>query len=215
MLRVLLVDDHELVRDALKSHLVRNPQVGDIAEAGTAEDALRIFQAEPSQLVILDIDLPGGSAFEVASQMLRLRPECGIIFLTGYEYDTYIEQALEIGAKGYVLKGDGIQVLHTAIREVMEGRLFFSESICRRLDFKGGLPRLVAPRSEAMARLTRRERELLAHIGRGASLKEAAGRMQISYKTADNQKTSLMKKLDIHDRVELARFAIREGLISA
>lgn len=215
MLRILLVDDHILLREALKLQLSSIADNVEIHEADHGGEAFDLFERYSPELTLLDVDLPDGHAFPLVERMRRLRPGCRVLFLTGYDYDEFIEHAIRVGVHGYVLKSDGVASLLDAIRIVRDGGHYFSDRIARRLEFLNGKPRLTRPRSEALARLTQRERELLACLGRGASLKEAAAMMQVSYKTADNQKANLMRKLDIHDRVELARFAIREGLISA
>lgn len=215
MLRILLVDDHLLLREALKLQLSGITEGVEIREASDGAEALILFEEYQPDLVLLDVDLPDGHAFPVVERMRQERPACRILFLTGFDYDAFIEHAIQVGAHGYALKSDGLSSLIDAITKVRAGERYFSPSIAHRLEVQRGRIQLAQPRSTALASLTRRERELLALLGRGASLKEAAARMDVSYKTADNQKANLMRKLNIHDRVELARFAIREGLISA
>jgi DNA-binding NarL/FixJ family response regulator len=201
-MRLLLVDDHRLFRESMSPQLALHPKVTLVDEAENAEMALAKVRESPPDLVLMDID------------MRETAPSCKVVFLTGHDYDSHVEEAIGAQASGYVVKHDGLQTLMEAITRVLDGGLYFSEVIMSRMVVDNNQIRLTRPRSAAVAALSRRERELLSLLGKGATLKEAALHMRVSYKTADNQKTSLMRKLGIHDRVELARFAIREGLVS-
>ncbi len=213
-MRLLLVDDHRLFRESVLPRLAVHPKVTSVDDAENAEAALAKVRENPPDLVLMDIDMPGMSPFEATRLICETVPQCKVVFLTGHDYDSHIEEAIAAHASGYVVKHDGLQTLMEAISKVSEGGLFFSEAILSRMVVDKNQVRLTRPRSAAVAALSRRERELLSLLGKGATLKEAAAQMRVSYKTADNQKTSLMRKLGIHDRVELARFAIREGLVS-
>jgi DNA-binding NarL/FixJ family response regulator len=213
-MRLLLVDDHRLFRESMLPQLALHPKITSVDDAENAQVALEKVRETPPDLVLMDIDMPGMSPFAAAKAMHEAAPQCRVVFLTGHDYDSHVEEAIKAGAAGYVVKHDGLQTLMDAISKVSDGGLYFSEVILSRMVVDKNQVRLTRPRSAAVAALSRRERELLSLLGKGATLKEAALHMQVSYKTADNQKTSLMRKLDIHDRVELARFAIREGLVS-
>ncbi|HXK86209.1 MAG TPA: response regulator transcription factor [Phycisphaerae bacterium] len=213
-MRLLLVDDHRLFRESVLPQVAQHPKVTAVDEAENAESALAKARECPPDLVLMDIDMPGLNPFDATRSLHEIAPGCKVVFLTGHDYDSHVEQAIATNAAGYVVKHDGLQVLMDAISRVSDGGLFFSDAILERIVVDKNQVRLTRPRSDAVAALSRRERELLALLGKGATLKEAAAQMQVSYKTADNQKTSLMRKLGIHDRVELARFAIREGLVS-
>jgi DNA-binding NarL/FixJ family response regulator len=213
-MRLLLVDDHRLFRESMSPQLALHPKVTLVDEAENAEMALAKVRESPPDLVLMDIDMPGMSPFEAARLIRETAPSCKVVFLTGHDYDSHVEEAIGAQASGYVVKHDGLQTLMEAITRVLDGGLYFSEVIMSRMVVDNNQIRLTRPRSAAVAALSRRERELLSLLGKGATLKEAALHMRVSYKTADNQKTSLMRKLGIHDRVELARFAIREGLVS-
>jgi DNA-binding NarL/FixJ family response regulator len=213
-MRLLLVDDHRLFRESMLPQLVLHPKVTSVDEAENAERALAKVRENPPDLILMDIDMPGMNPFEATRLIRETAPNCKVLFLTGQDYDSHIEEAIGAHASGYVVKHDGLQVLMEAITKVLDGGLYFSDVIMSRMVVDKNQVRLTRPRSAAVAALSRRERELLSLLGKGATLKEAALQMHVSYKTADNQKTSLMRKLGIHDRVELARFAIREGLVS-
>jgi DNA-binding NarL/FixJ family response regulator len=215
MLRILVTDDHDLLRDILVAELSKKPDTARAVGVPDADAAISIARQMQPDVVLMDVDMPGASPFEAVRLIQEVSPASRVLFLSGHEYDRHIEQALQCGCQGYVLKKDGLDILLGAIRTVVAGGMFFSDSIRKRLIFDGDRPTLAQARSAAIRALSRRGRELLVHLGMGASLKEAAACMEVSYKTADNQKASLMRKLGVHDRVQLARLAIREGLVSA
>ena len=213
-MRLLLVDDHRILRESLAAQVANHPKVSHVDQADNADEALAAVREIPPDLILMDIEMPGINPFEATRTIHQTAPNCKVIFLTGHDYDSHVEQAIAAQAAGYVVKRDGLEILMDAITKVAEGGLFFSQAILERLVIDNRQLKLSRPKSDAVAALSRRERELLSLLGKGATLKEAAAQMHVSYKTADNQKTSLMRKLNIHDRVELARFAIREGLVS-
>ncbi len=213
-IRLLVVDDHGLVRDSLSATLDREPGLKVVAVSEDADDAITKVLEHRPDLVLMDIDMPGISCFD-AIQIIRSRaPETKFILVTAYEHDEHIEQALKVKANGFVTKGEGVPALVEAIRNVAAGRVHFSPEVTARLVIRDNDEiRLDSPPKSRLSMLSPRERELLRILAKGLSLKDAAGILGISYKTADKQKASLMAKLDIHDRVELARYAIREGLV--
>ncbi len=212
-IRILVVDDHGLVRDSVSDRLRREPDFEIVGLAEDGDDAItKVLQLRPD-LVLMDIDMPGISCFD-AIQIIRSRAsETKFILVTAFEHDEHLEQALRVKANGFVTKHEGIASLAEAVRNVAAGRVHFSPEVMSRLMIKGDEIRLENPPKSRLSMLSPRERELLRVLARGVSLKDAAGILGISYKTADKQKASLMSKLDIHDRVELARYAIREGLV--
>ena len=203
-IRILVVDDHGLVRDSVSGMLAREKDFSIVGTAENADQAItKVLELRPD-LVLMDI----------AIQIVRSRvPATKFILVTAYEHDEHVEQAIRVKANGFVVKNEGISALAAAIRNVAAGRVHFSPGVMNRLIVEGDEIRLENPPKSRLSLLSPRERELLRVLARGSSLKEAAGVLGVSYKTADKQKASLMDKLDIHDRVELARFAIREGLV--
>ena len=213
VIKLLIVDDHALVRDSLADSLSRQSDFEVVGVAEDGDDAItKVLDLKPD-LVLMDVDMPGLSCFD-AIQIIRSRaPQTRFIIVTAYEHDEHLEQALRVKANGFVSKHQGVAVLAEAIRNVARGRIHYSPEVLNRLVIRGDDIRLDNPPKSRLGTLSPRERELLRILARGVTLKDAASVLGISYKTADKQKASLMSKLDIHDRVELARYAIREGLV--
>jgi len=212
--RILLVDDHELVRTALRGLLDRDDDFEVVGEASDAEEALRRAVEYSPDILVMDIDMPGMICFDAVRQMNTRLPDLSVIFLSAFFHDHYIEQAIAVGAKGYVLKGDPPRILFDALREVAGGGAYFSKDVRSRFALdKDGKP--VEDGQTVTSTLTNREVEVLRYLARGLSKKEIAKTMHLSVKTVEHHSASVMRKLDIHDRVELARYAIREGLAEA
>lgn len=211
--KVLVVDDHGLVRDGVSGMLSREKDLRVVGTAENADEAISKAVELRPDVVLMDIDMPGVSCFD-AIQIIRTRaPAAKFILVTAHEHDEYLEQSLRVKANGFVMKSEGVAALVEAVRNVARDRIHFSPEVLNRLVIKGDEIELEHPPKSRLATLSPRERELLRILAKGLSLKEAASVLGISYKTADKQKASLMSKLDIHNRVELARFAIREGMI--
>jgi len=214
-IRVLLADDHALVRGTVALWLQNNRDfdvVGAVQDAERAvEEAVRIHP----DIVLLDIDMPGLNAFE-AARIIRSRcPHTHLVFLSGHVQDHYIEQALSAGAAGYVTKDEPAETVARAIRTVADGGAYFSPEVQKRIVVDVTGPRLEKDRFSRFSTLSPREVEVLRYLARGMSKKEIASTMTLSVGTINNHSANLMRKLDIHDRVELTRFAIREGLTQA
>jgi DNA-binding NarL/FixJ family response regulator len=212
---IVLADDHELVRAALQNWLESNPEFAVVGAAADGNRAVELVEQQRPAIAILDIDMPGLIAFEAARRMQSASPNTKIIFLSGYHSDSYIERALHAGAAGYVTKGDRPQALGDAIRRVSAGETFFSPPIQQRIERGPEGPRLSGESQSPTAALSSRELEVLRYLAQGMAKKQIAKALSLSVGTVNNHSANLMKKLGIHDRVELTRFAIREGLVSA
>lgn len=212
-IRLVVVDDHGIVREGISGMLARERDLQVVGIASNGDEAISKTLETRPDVVLMDIDMPGVSCFD-AIQIIRSRiSDTKFILVTAFENDEYVEQALRVKANGFVIKSQRIQELVEAIRNVNAGRIHFSPEVMNRLVIKGNQISLDAPPKTRLSTISPRERELLRLLAKGLSLKEAAAVLGISYKTADKQKASLMAKLDIHDRVELARYAIREGIV--
>ena len=161
----------------------------------------------------MDVDMPGLSAFVAAGAIRDALPGTRVLFVSGYLNDTYIEQALALEAAGYISKSDPVDAIVHAVLAVARGAVYFSPQVRRRLVVDASGPHLrKAPRAR-IEMLTPREQQILGYVARGLAKKEIARLVGISPKTVDQHCSHIMDKLDIHDRVALARFAIREGLV--
>jgi DNA-binding NarL/FixJ family response regulator len=206
---VIIADDHSLIRSALVALLNDSVGLSVVADVENADQALRETAKNRPDVVVLDIDMPGIDAFQAATEVRQISPKTEVVFLSGSCNDHFIESAKASGARGYVYKGDDPEELVAAIRAVGKGGSFYSTSVSERIATmpgqKGGGSRL--------SLLSSRELETLRYIAKGLSKKEIAPLMHISVKTVDKHVTQLMTKLEIHDRVGISRYAIREGLI--
>jgi len=209
---ILLADDHSLMRESLRTRLEREPDLQVVATAANADEATNEAIRLRPNIILMDIDMPGLASFEAVKIIKSRVPETRIIFLSAFFHDRYIEEALSAGASGYLTKGESPESVIQGVRTVAEGGIAFSPDVQARIvvDTKG--LKLATQGHTRTATLTRREMEVLRYLARGMSKKQVAQTMHLSVKTVERHSDRLMSKLDIHDRVELARFAIREGL---
>lgn len=213
---ILLADDHAILRGSLKARLESEPDllvVADVPDGNAAvTEALRL----KPDIVLLDVEMPGQHSFEVARTIRSRLAETRVVFLSGFHHDRYIEQAIAAEAAGYLTKAEPPDRLVEAIRSVMSGGVCYSPEIQARIVIdENGQHHLSSAGQTRASTLTERELAVLRYIARGLSKKEIAAQMHITPSAVDRHCTRLMAKLDIHDRVELARFAIREGLAEA
>ncbi|MFQ5501227.1 MAG: response regulator [Phycisphaerae bacterium] len=212
---ILLVDDHALVRDTLADRLQRELDFVIVGIASTAEEAIALAARTQPDIVLSDIDMPGLNSFEAAKKLLDRLPNLKIIFLSAFVHDVYVEQALSVEAHGYLTKREPPDTVVMAIREVVSGGAYFSEEVQSRImvDEKG--VNLRSKSKSLVSTLSPRELEVLQYIAQGLGKKDIAKLTNLSVKTVDHHTSRLMNRLKIHDRVDLARFALREGLIQA
>lgn len=211
---VVLADDHALVRDMLHDRLSREG-MEIVGVAASGRHAVDLAGATHPDVVILDIDMPGISAFQAARAVQIASPSTRVIFLSAFVSDSYIDQALGVEASGYLTKSEPPDAIVEAIRKVHRGATSFSLEILDRIVIDASGVRLNGARHTRYDLLTDREREILGYVARGLPQKQIARLAGISVKTVQHHITHLMDKLEIHDRVELTRFAIREGLVEA
>ncbi len=212
-IRVLLVDDHEMVRQSLSALLESRGLCEVVGDVGDGEAAIRSAVELNPDVVVLDVDMPGMLSFDAAERIGQLVPKARIVFLSAFCHDHYIERALGVQARGYLTKTQPTEVITEAIRLVANGRTYFSEDVRSRLLFDSGGLRLKPTRPTLLSSLSARELDVLTHIAGGLSKKEIAATLSISVKTVNGHAERLMAKLKINDRVRLTRFAIREGLV--
>jgi two-component system response regulator NreC len=206
-IRIVLADDHVLVRQGLKSLLEREKfQV--VAEASDGQDAVRLSETHHPDIAVLDISMPTLNGIVAARELSRCCTKTKAILLTQHEEDQYIYEALEAGVKGYVLKNQVASDLIHAIQQVSRGEFYLSPGISRAVveAYRSKSDRPVDP-------LTVRERQVLQLIAEGKSTKDTASLLGISVKTAESHRMRLMQKLDIHETASLVRYAVRRGLV--
>ena len=213
--RVLLVDDHAMVRQALSERLGREPGFEVVATAGNADQGVELAREHTPDLVTFDIDMPGRLCFDAGMGIREFLPAVKVVFISAFFHDSYIEDALKAKAHGYVTKGESLETIVGALREVASDGVYFSDEVRDRLVVDASGVSLAPDAQTRVSVLTDREREVLRYLARGLSKKEVANMLGLSVKTIENHTANLMVKLKIHDRVELARFAIREGLAEA
>ena len=211
-IRLLVVDDHALVRDVLAERLAAQSDIEVVATAADAGAAIAEARKSAPHVILMDIDMPGVSAFDAAKQIRLALPHVKFVFLSAFVNDQYIDQALKIEALGYLSKEEPADVVIDAVRRASRGATRFSKSVSDRIILEPGGVSLAERQSSRLNLLTPREREILGYLAAGMPKKEIANLLHISTKTVEKHCDHLMDKLDIHDRVKLARYAIREGL---
>ncbi len=214
-LRILLVDDHAIMRAPLAERLQREPDFSVVGQASTADEAVSKVKACDPDIILMDIQMPGLNCFDAARSVAAIQPRARIIFLSSFVQDHFIDEALAVRASGYLTKNETPETVITAIREVASGGAYYSERIRSRIVIDPAGARLGEARRSRAATLSRREKEVLRYIGQALDRHTIAEVMHLSPKTVDHHITAIMDKLGIHNRVELARFAIREGLAEA
>jgi DNA-binding NarL/FixJ family response regulator len=208
MIRVLLADDHTIVREGLRALLAKEGDFQVVAEAGDGREALRLAKETRPDVATLDLAMPLLSGLEVVRQMAAWEQGPATILLTVHAEDRYVLEALRAGVRGYVLKKQAGGDLVRAIREVVAGGVYLSPGISAAV-----AEAIRSPDSRPEDTLTAREREVLQLVAEGKTTKEIGAILGVSTKTADAHRTRLMQKLDIHDIAGLTRYAIRSGLI--
>jgi DNA-binding NarL/FixJ family response regulator len=211
---VLLVDDHNIVRQGLRALLLAEGDITILAEAQTGREAVQLACQHRPEVVVMDLAMPLLNGSEATRQIIKAVPSVKVVVLSSYGDDEHIQQAIAAGAAAYLLKQTAASDLVKAIREVKKGNAFFSPAIATRL--REGTWRLAPtgePATAAEAVLTSREIEVLQLIAEGFANKQIAGELGLSVKTVEKHRQSVMKKLDIHDIAGLVRHAVTKGII--
>jgi two-component system, NarL family, invasion response regulator UvrY len=197
---VVLVDDHKLVRDAIAGMLERSNVVRVIGRLDRAEEAIELVQNSRPSLVLMDVEMPGRSAFDVARTLRGLSPTTKIAFLTAHEHPSFAAEAERIGAIAFLHKSSSLEKVVSAIERILLGHVVFESK--------------PSPSGSLVSSLSPREHEVLTYIGRGLNTKEMAVTMCLSPRTVERHVERLMQRLGVHERVKLALLAHREGLVS-
>lgn len=213
-IRVLLADDHTLMREGVRRILSADGGIEVVAEVGDGHAAVAETLAQRPDVAVLDITMPGGGGLEAARQIRARAPEVRILILSMHLQPEYLLESVRAGAHGYLVKDAAAGELVTAVRAVCGGDSYYSAAVSAQMS---DLLRRKLEGEEvtnALERLSPREREVLRHIAEGASNKEIASSLGISVRTVETHRDSLMKKLGIHSVAGLTRFALRCGLVS-
>ena len=210
--RVMLADDHPLVRAGVRRVLEGVPTVELVGEAGSGVETLRVLRQAQPDVLLLDLNMPDGDGFSVLREARQAAPDSHIIVLTMHAQPEYITRAVREGANGYLLKDLAVQDLVAAIDAVTSGGSFFSERAQRAL--ANSLRAGESPDSP-LAKLTGRERDVLIGVARGLTTKEIAAQQNISARTVETHRANLMRKLDVRSVALLTQLAIKEGLLGA
>lgn len=211
-LKVLLADDHKIVREGLRMILEREPDIKVVAEAEDGETAIRLAEKFSPDLVLLDISMPGLNGIEVTQKLLQKQPDLAILILSMCAEKEFVIEALSAGAKGYLLKHCAATDLVVAIKSILAGGIHLSQRAAELIVKEYIQPDLVS-NPDTKDRLSPREAEILRFIADGKNNKEIAYALDLSTKTIETHRQNLMKKLDIHNIAGLVKYAIREQII--
>lgn len=212
-IRLLLVDDHQIVRAGLRMLFSAEPEVEISGEASSGEEAVTLANALRPDVILMDVAMPGIGGIEATRRIKAAQPKVAVLALTMHEDEEYFFEMLAAGASGYVPKRAAPDDLLSAIRIVNQGDVYIYPSLARLL-VKDFLHRSESSAPETREELTPREQEVLTFIAEGNSNREIADALVISIKTVDRHRENIMRKLQLHNRVELVKYAIEKGLIT-
>jgi len=214
VIRILLADDHTVVRKGLRLLLESHPGFKVIAEAANGREAVSLAEANTPNVVVLDVAMPLLNGIEAARQISAKLPQTAIVFLSMHSDEGYVLKALKSGAKAYLLKDSAEDDLINAIKAVSEGKAFFSPAISKMLveDYMRQMREREVEDSYEL--LTTREREILQLFAEGKSVKEVAALLNLSLYTVETHRSNIFQKLDLHSVAELILYAVRKGVIS-
>jgi DNA-binding NarL/FixJ family response regulator len=213
--KVLIADDHAIVREGVRMILAKEPDIEVVGEAEDGRQALDLVEQRRPNVVVMDLSMPGMGGIEATKKVKEQHPGVNVLALTMHEDESYVFQLLRAGASGYVLKRAAAQDLVQAVRAAAKGEAFLYPSVARKV-VEDYLKRVEAGEErERYDGLTEREREILTLIAQGLSNQHIAEKLYISIKTVQTHRAHVLEKLGLHDRTELVRYAIRKGLIEA
>ncbi|MBZ0106399.1 MAG: response regulator transcription factor [Sulfuricella denitrificans] len=212
--RILIVEDHTLLRAGLKALLTQDPDIEIVGEADNGRDAVQAIGTLAPNLVLMDLSMPGMNGIEAIRDIKRRYPDTRVLVLTIHKTDEYIHESLRAGADGYILKDATHDELRVAIRSVLNGKTYLSPDISDKV-INGylGTSNASANTSSAWDSLTHREREVLKLVAEGHPNKFIADYFCLSVKTVEKHRSNLMKKLDLHNASTLTAYAIEKGLV--
>ena len=207
-LKILVVDDHELVRAGMRRLLEENPQIQAISEASSGEEALQMASSDRFDLVLMDINLPGISGLEASDKLLLLAPESRIIMVTGRLEGGHIRKLLNAGVRGYITKGSSAEEMSKAMQRVMAGEQYLSPDVAQQV----AMDMINGDDGNPFDRLTTREGEIISLLLKGQRNRQISNNLHISEKTVSTHRTRAFEKLNVKTTAELVRLAIRFDL---
>jgi DNA-binding NarL/FixJ family response regulator len=216
-IRILLADDHDILRDGLRALFEAVDDIEIAGEARTGREAVALVERLGPDVVLMDISMPELDGVEACRRIRAQRPDCRVLFLTMHEAEEYLLRSVRAGASGYVIKRTAAADLLAAVRAVAQGEMFLSPGIAHAL----AAERLLSPsrrrnglnKEDRYATLTGREREILQLVGEGYSNQEIADLLILSVKTVQSHRAAVMQKLDLRDVTHLVRYAVRKGIV--
>ncbi|TKB69661.1 MAG: response regulator transcription factor [Nitrospira sp.] len=210
-IRILIVEDHALVRAGMKALLQKIEGIEVVGDMGDGLEAVKSVQMDAPDLVLMDIAMPGLNGLDATARIVKDSPTTRVILLSMYANEEYLQQALQVGASGYLLKGAELAELELALKTVARGEKYLTPAVVKYA--------IEAYREKSegqtgpLAKLSMRQREILQLVAEGQTTKDIAQRLNVSVKTVETHRSQLMERLDIHDVPGLVRFAMRVGLI--
>ena len=213
-IQLLLVDDHNMVRQGLRVLLEAEPDIAVIGEAETGRQAVQMARTLQPDVIVMDIAMPNLNGLEATRQIVKEVPNAKVLVLSSYGDDEYLHQLTDAGACGYLLKQTAANDLIKAVRETSKGNAFFSPAVAR--IFKDGVARLQETRevTDRFESLTDRERQVYQLLAEGNSNKDIANRLNLSLHTVETHRWRIMEKLDLHSTAELVLSAVRRGMVT-
>jgi DNA-binding NarL/FixJ family response regulator len=212
-IRVVLADDHALVRAGIRALLEKLPGIEVVGEADNGREALELIKTSAPNLILLDISMAELGGLEALPRIVKDFPAAKVLILSGHANEEYVLRALRCGAAGYILKEAAAEELQLAIKAVAQGKTYLSPSVSRTV-VESYLQRAAGEKGP-IEQLTARQREILQLIAEGKNTKEIASTLEVSVKTVEAHRLQLMARLNIHDVPGLVRYAIRSGLVSS
>jgi DNA-binding NarL/FixJ family response regulator len=212
-LKLVLADDHALVRAGIRTLLEKIPGVQIVAESGDGRETIALVAAQNPDVVVMDISMPGMNGLEATARIVKERPQTKVLMLSMHTAENYVLQALRAGATGYLLKDAATEELQLALVAVRRGETYLSPTISKEV-LARHRKQATAPRTAPTKGLTPRMREIVQLIAEGRSTKEIAFLLNLSVKTVETHRMHLMARLNLHDVAGVVRYALRNGLIT-
>ncbi len=212
--RLLLADDHAMMREGLKSLISKEPDFMVVGEADNGKETVELVQKCGAHVVVMDVSMPDLNGIEATRKILKINPNTKVVALSGHANRELVREMLKAGASAYILKSKAYEELVRAIREVMKGKKYLSSDIARGVVDEYVEISSARSANPAFVVLTDREREALQLVSEGKSTKDVADQLNISVKTVETHRRNIMEKLNLHSMAELTKYAIREGITS-